>query len=112
MAEPEGVTEDIEKRVETEEFSEPAMDVKEEVKYEDTLPPDDLYEVERIVGTSKVHVSRSSETCPTFHYPHSVSDFLFVCYIIVYSMTNTIIVKTRHICLSCMSFNIEKVAHF
>ena len=110
MAEP-GVTEDIEKRVETEEFSESTMDVKEEVKDEDTLPPDDLFEVERIVGTSKVHVSRSSETCPTFHYLHSVSDF-FVCYIMVYSMTNTISEKTRHICLLCMSFNIEKVAHF
>lgn len=110
MAEPEGVTEDIEKRVETEEFSESTMDVKEEVKDEDTLPPDDLFEVERIVGTSKVHVS--PKLVPHFIIRTRCQIFLFVCYIMVYSMTNTISEKTRHICLLCMSFNIEKVAHF
>lgn len=54
MADPEGVTDEMEK-MEPENITGAAVNIKEENKSEE--PADDLYEVERIVGTSKVHVS-------------------------------------------------------
>ncbi|CAC5394491.1 MPHOSPH8 [Mytilus coruscus] len=53
MADPEGVTDEMEKKMEPENITEAAVNIKEENKSEE--PADDLYEVERIVGTSKVH---------------------------------------------------------
>ncbi|XP_071133532.1 M-phase phosphoprotein 8-like [Mytilus edulis] len=53
MADPEGVTDEMEKKMEPENINGAAVNIKEENKSEE--PADDLYEVERIVGTSKVH---------------------------------------------------------